>query len=574
VRELAAPAYGSSATSRRREFKGGGAIVTVLPASDGHVVISPREDHQWQAWIGVLGSPAWASDPRFADRRSRMDNWQSLYPLMCDWSRQRSVREIYDACQSSRVPCFPFGTAADMLASPQLEHRGFFRSVQRPDARPLIVPGPPYGLPPEDYGSLVEADGAAASGGARTDWRPDAGAQPRDRAAAGGRERRLPLEGIRVLDFSWIIAGPTCTRYLAAMGAEVIKVESADRPDPGRASELHDILGQSKAGLALNLKAPGALDAAKALVARSDIVVENFAPGVMERLGLGYPALREVQPDVVLLSASGLGQTGPDANKVAYGALLQCFTGFATLNGFPGRLPASGMAWADPLCGLVLAFAAVAALRDRDATGRGRHIDFSMVEALLSTMPGPLLDYQIGGGAPGPRGNDDATHSPHGVFRCAGGDAWIAIAVTSDDEWRSLCGEVESLAALDALDAGERRKRSDEIDATLREWALPIDAGEAMHQLQSAGVPASASFSGSELFDDPHLRARGFYRAVTYADGAERVLPGLPWRWGNGSLFEPARAPALGGDTDRVLRDVLGLSEGEIEKLRTAGALS
>ena len=175
----------------------------------------------------------------------------------------------------------------------------------------------------------------------------------------------MPLAGMRVLDFSWVIAGPTTTRYLAAMGAEVIKVEAPGRGDPGRASELHTVLGQAKKSIVLDLKKPEAVEIARALAAKSDILIENFATGVMDRLGLGAEALKAVNPDLIYISASGMGRTGPEAQAVAYGTLLQCYAGFAGLNRHPEVAPRIGLAWLDPMCGLMLAFVAAAALWHR-----------------------------------------------------------------------------------------------------------------------------------------------------------------------------------------------------------------
>ncbi len=227
-----------------------------------------------------------------------------------------------------------------------------------------------------------------------------------------------PLSGVRVLDFSWVIAGPTATRYLAAMGAEVIKVEAPGRGDPGRASELHTVLGQGKRGVVLDLKKPEAIDAARRLAASCDVLVENFATGVMDRLGLGADALREVNPELIYVSASGLGRTGPEARAVAYGTLLQCYSGFAGLNRHPEIPPRVGMAWLDPMCGLMLAFVTAAALWSRDRSGEVARIDFSMLEAMLWTMAAPLVEAQLGN-QPLPVGNLSQTHAPHCAERRA-----------------------------------------------------------------------------------------------------------------------------------------------------------
>jgi benzylsuccinate CoA-transferase BbsF subunit len=300
-------------------------------------------------------------------------------------------------------------------------------------------------------------------------------------------------------------------------------------------------------------------------------VVENFATGVMGRLGLGDDVLFGLRPDLVLISASGMGGTGPQADRVAYGTLLQCFTGFAGMNGYPGRPAAIGMAWLDPMCGMLMASAAVAALRERRSSGRGRRIDFSMVEALLWTMPGPLLDYQLSGRLHERAGNGDPRFSPHGVYRCAGDDSWLAVAVTTDEQWHTLCSVVGGLDTSWAFDA--RQARAEEVDAAIGGWAAGRDADEAWLELQHAGVPAAPSNSSLDLFASPHLQERGFYRLGADVEGVERPLPGLPWQLADLELPLPRPAPGLGTDTDAVLRDVLGLGDDELATLHAAGAL-
>src|SRR6185437_673141 len=325
--ELARAGLTGKSWARKRETDGNGATVTILPARDGYAAISPREDRQWASWLAAMGSPDWGRDPRFAAKPDRVANWDALHALMSAWSRRHGKQWIADTAQAAHVPSFPLREPAEQLASAQLAHRHFLRPLAIGD-RTVQAPGSPFGL------ALARGAGSGA------------------RRAAGP----LPLSGVRVLDFSWVIAGPTATRYLAAMGAEIIKVEAPGRGDPGRASELHTVLGQGKRSVVLDLKKPEAVEIARRLAARSDVLIENFATGVMDRLGLGAEMLQADNPDLLYVSASGLGRTGPEAHAVAYGTLLQCYTGCDGLNRHPDTAPRIGFAWLDPMCGLMLGF--------------------------------------------------------------------------------------------------------------------------------------------------------------------------------------------------------------------------
>jgi len=535
ITELARAGLTGKTRARKREADGNGATVTILPASDGYVAISPREERQWTAWLSVMGSPDWGNDPRFAAKADRVANWDALHALMSAWSRQYGKQWIADRAQAAHVPSFPLREPAEQLDSPQLEHREFWSRIEL-RGRTVKAPGPPFGL-------RVTGGGNSA----------DRGAGP------------MPLSGVRVLDFSWVIAGPTATRYLAAMGAEIIKIEAPGRGDPGRASELHTVLGQAKRSIVLDLKNPEAVAIARALVARSDVVVENFATGVMERLGLGADDLQALNPNLLYVSASGLGRTGPEARAVAYGTLLQCYAGFAGLNRHPDIPPRVGLAWLDPMCGLMLAFIVAVGLWHRRRTGGVARIDFSMIEAMLWTMAEPLLATQLAA-PPQPRGNESSRHTPHGVYRCAGEDEWVSVAVTTDQQWQDLCALAPALAPMAEYRLDERQHCRAVIDEALAAWLHARPAAMAEAELLRAGIPAAALASARDLVHSKHLAERGFWEP--YRSG---VLPGLPWR----TSFDRAIAPApeLGADTAAVLRDVLDLGEDEIRALRQSGAL-
>jgi crotonobetainyl-CoA:carnitine CoA-transferase CaiB-like acyl-CoA transferase len=536
--ELANAGLGGKARSRKRVSDGNGATVCILPASDGYAAISPREDRQWATWLKVMGSPIWGDEPRFKTKPDRVANWDALHALMSEWSQRHTKQWIADAAQEAHVPSFPLREPAEQLTSPQLAHRGFWRDVTV-GGRAVKAPGPPFGL-------------SLSSGQAK---KPAPGA--------------LPLAGVRVLDFSWVIAGPTATRYLAAMGAEVIKIEAPGRGDPGRTGELHTVLGQAKKGIVLDLKNPEAVALARDLAARADVVFENFATGVMDRLGLGAAELQALNPNVLYVSASGMGRTGPEAHSVAYGTLLQCYTGFAGLNRHPGIAPRVGFAWLDPMCGLMLAFIVAAALKRRARDGAVARIDFSMIEAMLWTMAAPLLATQFDV-PPKPEGNRDPRYAPHGAYRCAGDDEWISLAVTTEDEWRRLCATVPALEPLAGWDLRQRQGRIAGIDGILMGWASHRGASEAEAALRCAGVPAAALRDSVDLVHDGHLRERGFWdEAESKSQGG--VLPGLPWQASFGRAM--GRAPGLGADTEAVLRDVLGLAPQQIAALRASGAL-
>jgi crotonobetainyl-CoA:carnitine CoA-transferase CaiB-like acyl-CoA transferase len=533
--ELARAGLAGKSRPRRRLTDGNGATVTILPARDGYTAISPREDRQWASWLAVMGSPDWGSDPRFATKPDRIANWDALHALMSAWSRRHDKQWIADAAQAAHVPSFPLREPAEQFASPQLEHRRFYRTLEIAGRR-IKAPGPPFGL-------------RITNTGCRKEPRPLG---------------PMPLSGVRVLDFSWVIAGPTATRYLAAMGAEIIKVEAPGRGDPGRASELHTVLGQAKRGIVLDLKKPKAVNVASALAAKSDVLIENFATGVMERLGLGAEALRRLNPDLIYVSASGLGRTGPEAYAVAYGTLLQCYAGFAGLNRHPDIPPRVGLAWLDPMCGLMLAFIVAAGLWHLQREGGVARIDFSMIEALLWTMAEPLLATQLGA-PPQPKGNHSDQYVPHGVYRCAGEDDWLSIVARTDEEWRKLCAIVPTLSPLATFGLRERVEHRAVIGCALAAWLRPQAAAAVAAELSLIGIPAAALANSLDLVKSNHLNERSFWEA--HRPG---ILPGLPWRASFGRTS--GAAPELSADTDAVLQDVLNLSFDEIAALRALGA--
>jgi crotonobetainyl-CoA:carnitine CoA-transferase CaiB-like acyl-CoA transferase len=403
--------------------------------------------------------------------------------------------------------------------------------------------------------------------------------------------RRAPLAGIRVADFTWVWAGPHCTLQLAHLGAEVIRVETSTRPcvtrmlppfadfemAPNRSGYFNQY-NQGKKSLALDMKQPGALDVAQRLCAASDVVVENFAAGVMDRMGLGYDVLRRLRPDVVMIALSGYGATGPDHDKVSYGPAQVPLSGMSSLTGYRDHPPMHvGISYGDPTGGLHGAFAVLAALMHRACTGEGQYIDLSQWETSIAVLGEGILAQTFGTGTPPRDGNRDPYMAPHGVFRADGEDRWIAIAVEDDAQWARFAEAIgQPRLASDRRFATlfDRKQNEDELEALVTTWTSARTVEDATATLQAAGIAAYGSARNSDLAEDPHLRGRGFFVELEHPEVGTRVHAGVPWRMTTNESRVRKAAPCLGADTDQVLRDVCGYDDAAIAGLRAAGILN
>jgi len=399
-----------------------------------------------------------------------------------------------------------------------------------------------------------------------------------------------PLAGIRIADFTWVWAGPHATLQLAHLGAEVIRVEAVQRPcvtrllppwpdgQPGlNRSGYFNQFNQGKRSVALDLKTAEGLDLAKRLVARSDVVTENFAAGVMDRLGLGYEALRAVKPDLVMVALSGYGATGPEREFVSYGPAQVPLSGMSSLTGYRDWPPMHvGISYGDPNGGVHGAFAVLAALWHRERTGEGQYVDLSQWETGMAVLAEGLMDQAMNGSAPARDGNRDSQMAPHGIFRAAGEDRWIAIAVRSDEEWRRLAlvmglaaAERERYATLAARKADE-----DTLEALLATWTATRTPEALTALLQEAGLAAAPAMTNRELHDDPHLRERGFFVELDHPEvGARRHL-GIPWAMSGTPCAVTRPAPCFGEATDYVLGDLLGIDAATRADLRARGIVA
>ncbi len=396
--------------------------------------------------------------------------------------------------------------------------------------------------------------------------------------------KEYPLDGIRIVDFTWAWAGPYATLLLSLLGAEVIKVESRKRLDhtrlrslmtgptmggPDKSTVFSDI-NLNKLSLTLDLTKPKAIEIIKELVKKADVVIQNMRPGVMDRLGIGYEDLREVKPDIIMLSSSALGATGPERSYVGYAPTFAAMGGMAYITGYADKEPSTLSGAIDTRVGTTSAFAILSALIYRQRTGKGQNIDLSSSEAISCLMGEAFLDYAMNNRVKERDGNNDDVMAPHGCYPCQGEGRWVTIAVSTEDEWQSFC---EAIGSPDwcgdnrFVDATSRRQNREELNRLISGWTIQHTDYEATEILQSAGVAAIPTLSGGMVSRDPHIKERDLFVEIEHAELGKRLVVGPPWRLSGTPVKVRRPAPLLGEHNQYVLGELLGMTQSEIDQL-------
>jgi crotonobetainyl-CoA:carnitine CoA-transferase CaiB-like acyl-CoA transferase len=401
----------------------------------------------------------------------------------------------------------------------------------------------------------------------------------------------LPLAGVKVLDFMWVAAGPAATRVLADYGATIVRVESGRCPDASRTlapflnlpadsedSVLFHNMNAGKLMLALDLAMPEGRAVALDLVRWADVVAEAFSPKAMRGWGLDYESLCAVKPDIIMLSTCLMGQSGPLASLAGFGNLAAAITGFTHLCGWPDRPPAGPFgAYTDYIAPRYIAALLLAALDHRQRTGEGQLIDLAQAEAALHFLAPAVLDYGVNGHIQTPRGNRDLEAAPHGVYPAAGDERWVAVAVHNDAQFAALCdviGRPDLPHDPRFATCLARLAHQDALDEHVAAWSRQRDAHDAERALQARGVPASAVQNSRDLLADPQLAERGHFVRLTHPTRGSTTVEGSRFRLSRTPARMPSAAPTLGGDTQYVLRTLLGYTEERIAELGAASVLA
>jgi len=569
-------------------------------SKDAPIFLVCIEQDQWERLVEFMGNPEWAQLEIFADQASRAENQDMVHSMVQEFVGEWEADALYHAAQERRICVAPVLTTGQMATSTHLRERKFFSSLTQPGLGTveylasailktngrltLRTPAPRLG---EHTQSVLNSE--ELKGTTRDDNAPK-------RKVTARPEATKPLAGIRVIDLTWVWAGTFCSMQLAHLGAEVIRLESALRPDLYRRlpvfptdlnlqegeeglnrSGMFNQWNQGKRSVAVNLATPSGIELVKAFVAEADVVVQNFGTGVLERLGLGYAQLRAVNPAVILASISGYGQSGPLKNYMGYGPAIPPLTGLSAATGYLAGGPEEfGLSMPDPTAGLTAALAVVQALNNKRSTNAGDHLDISMWEATGALALEAWMDHEFNNIAPERMGNRDPHMAPHGVFPCRGEDQWVSIACATEANWQSLAQCINpALASDDRFATLALRKQNEaELEAVLTEWCKTRDRWEITKQLQQQGIAAMPTLTTADLVHDPHLNQRGFIERLEHPEVGARAHSGIPWRLRNRPNGVERPAPCLGADTQELLAQVLGYGEQTISELGTTGVLN
>jgi crotonobetainyl-CoA:carnitine CoA-transferase CaiB-like acyl-CoA transferase len=577
-------------------------IPSIEPAADGWVGFCTITNQQWRDFLVMIERGDLVDDPDLAHYFTRNERRHEVYAMIHEWTKRHRVADIIERATLLRIPVAPVGNGETVAGFDQFRARNVY--VPTPDAA-HVQPRPPYTLqrgtlrawtPAPGLGQHTEECAGAWSGGspapagaggvaAPSDYRGANAATPPVPAGAGAHH---PYAGLRVIDFTMFWAGPFVGHFFATQGAEVIKVESIQRPDGIRFASTQQPTAErwwewcgmfhgmnaGKRGITLDLSRPRGVELARALIARADVVVENFSPRVLDNLGLRYDDLARTNPRLIMLRMPAFGLDGPWRDRTGFAQTMEQISGMAWTTGFADGPPVIPRGPCDPLAGMHAVVALQVALEHRRRTGEGQLVESTMVEAALNATADQLLEWQAYGRLVGRDGNRGPVGAPQNLYACRGTERWIAIAATDDVEWSALVevlGRPAWATSHTLATRAGRHAAREAIDEALASACRAADRDDLVAKLLAAGVPAAPVVHPSELAKNPQVRARGFFQAMAHPVTGKHEIPGLPVRFSEKAQWYDAPAPTLGQDTDAVLRELLGLDDEELAHLRAEG---
>jgi crotonobetainyl-CoA:carnitine CoA-transferase CaiB-like acyl-CoA transferase len=554
--------------------------VGIFPTGRGMIGVTIVTPGQWRGICDMMGLPELAKRPHLSLSTDRLKNHAEIDAAFDPVWLTRTAEEWFESGLKYKLPLAVVPTMEELLEQRVHRDRGAFVPV-RFGAQTFegpVVPAHLERTPPKRGGEAPDAVMGTA------EWRAPATAKAARPAPPG----TPPLDGLRIIDLTMGWAGPTGARHLCDLGAEVIKVEACQYPDWWRGTDLRavfiaeqryekipwfQLMNRNKLDVTLDLTQPDGVALLKRLVAGANAVIENYSSEVLRKLKLDYSVLKEVRPGLVMLSMPAFGSFNAWSECRAYGSTLEHASGLPSVTGFPHHPPTMNQtAYGDPVGGFNAAAALMVALLHQQRTGEGQNIDLSQVEAMLPLVAPELIEQSATGQTPPRIGNRHRVHVPHGCFRCAGADSWLAIAVTDDAAWRALA-RLLGRDDLASLDRDERRAREDALESLLAAWTRDRDAEETMILLQQNHIAAGVARRPFDLLTDPHLVARGFWRQVERPFIGTHYQSSPAFREGVDSPPLRRPAPTLGQDNEAILGGRLGLDHRELERLAGLGVI-
>lgn len=559
----------------------------VYACKDGYVLLCLASHTMRDRFLVALGVPELLLDPRFVDDVSVALHKQEFDDAILPHLMSRTVNEIVELSQAAASPVGPVLAPSEIPGDVHLLARDFWRSLdgRRYPRGPFQITGMESEIrPAPELGELGELPLAS----------------PKPKATRGIDElAQGPLSGLRVLDLTRVWAGPFAGRLLADLGADVVLIESPlgrgpavvsseqakathffPDDDPGERPwnrlGVMNKLWRNRRGITLDLREPRAKEVFEELVRWADVVIENFSPRVMPKLGLGFEQLRELNPSIVYTAISGYGTTGPSKDWVALGPVIEAGSGLTHGLGYSDSGPyRAGVAWTDPLTGLHAIAATLIALHERDADPErsGRMVESPMVEAMVSVVGELLIEAQKTGKDPARQGNRHTLRAPQGVYPCSGEERWLALSITSDDEWLALCSAAALPREWSGFTLEKRLALHDEIDSRLSSWTRTQERDSLVQSLQSLGVIAAPLSDARDLVENEQLAARRFWADLVHPDAGRHLEPGCAIRLSRTPVTYRRAAPGLGQHNREVLRECAGLDDAEIDALEAAEIL-
>ena len=544
----------------------------IVRARNGWVGINALTGQHWLDVCAMLGVEEYGSrQPEIALGGEPL---AEFFARIQPWLDERTAEEVVEISQAMRVPAAPVGDGASLSNCAQFRARPFF--TDEPGTG-IPMPGPAWRL--SETPARVRPSVAAGPSNVLASDRDLRGPSltPKRKTGPAG-DGYLPLAGVRVIDLGTFWAGPYCGMYLAAMGADVIKVESVQRPDGFRFSAAFPQEGDDwwdrsgvfqatnlgKRDVTLDLSREEGLALLRRLLDGADVMIENFSARVVEQFGLDYESLCKLTPDIVMLRMPGFGLDGPWRDYVGFAMVLEQASGMASVTGFPEK-PMSPGGFLDPVVGMHAALAVQAALEHRRRTGEGQQIEVAMLEAGACLTAEQVIDHAVTGSTFPRLANRHAVIAPQGVYRCAD-ERRVALSVMNDEQWRGLA-EVVGASELAALAVADRRARHDELDALIGEWTAVQSPDEIVDQLRPLGLPVAPLLVPQMMYDDAQLAARGYFQDLEHARTGTRRYPGWPMQFSFLSAHHRAGPPSLGEHNEELLAAELGVGEDELARL-------